>query len=101
MAKIRVFDAGFGTVSAVSCERVREKQRPTSSLPILSAPTEESADITEEIETRISFSPKLGFRKQGFQASFRQHHSHRSTYQAMPRLFVNNVLPYGSPVFEV
>lgn len=96
-----------GSISVVSVEsRSKNTGKPQAPGP----PTwndETMGDMENFVYTtdmRISFAPRLQGRTpkgRGFEAILRHSHGYQGSYQAIPRLFVNNILPENSPVFGV
>jgi hypothetical protein len=70
-------------------------------MPFISEVWSEHVDIVEETRTQISFVPKLSQRQHGFQAVLRQYHDNRGTYNVIPRLSINNIIPADSLVFTL
>jgi hypothetical protein len=58
-------------------------------------------DVAEENETRITFVPRVNYVQQGFHIVTQQYHGFQGTFNAIPRLAVNNILPLGSPIFKL
>jgi hypothetical protein len=86
-------------LSVTSVQKTRKTRRTSATLGSTSA--DGDADILQEIKTHISFIPKLDTMRHGFQAVLRQSHDDRGTFNSIPRLLVNNILPFGSPVFAI
>lgn len=112
---IREYDLSLGTLSIISVERLRQRQqtqqrrrrqkkqqkRRMSALPDASVPPESMDVVDKEAETRICFVPRSELPRQGFQAIMRQYSDDRGTFNTVPRLLVNNILPLGSRVFSL
>ncbi|KAK1830459.1 hypothetical protein QBC39DRAFT_354030 [Podospora conica] len=55
-------------------------------------------------DTRIGFTPRIQGRTtkgQGFEVILRSSHGYHGSYQAIPKLFANNIIPNNSLVFRV
>lgn len=96
-----------GTVSVLSTEShstIGGRYQPPRLLTWNRESLEEMETSIYTTDTRINFTPWLQGRTakgQGFEAILRKSHGYQGSYQAVPRLFVNNILPENSPVFRV
>lgn len=58
-------------------------------------------DEAEEITAQIQFVPRIGLMQEGFHATIQQYHDRWGTYNTIPRLSINNIIPFGSRVFTL
>jgi len=97
-----------GTIAVLSTES-RSKNSGKYQAPGLLTPSGETMGEVESsvytTDTRISFTPRLQGRMakgRGFEAILRKTHGCQGWYHgAIPRLFVNNIIPKNSPVFDI
>jgi len=83
------YDVGFGIFSVVSHETSR--WRNPNSAP----------DTSEDFRLQINFAPRPSSKAQGFRATVKQYHGEWGTFQTVPRLCFNNIIPASSPIFQV
>lgn len=105
--RLKNFELRSGTVSALSTESHSKNSGKQQAPGLLTRNGETRGDMENSVyktDTRISFTPRLQGRTakgRGFEAILRKSHGYQGSYQAIPRLFVNNILPENSPVFRV
>lgn len=105
--RLKNFELRSGTVSVLSTESHSKNSGKQQAPGQLTRNGETRGDMENYVyttDTRISFTPRLQGRTakgRGFEAILRKSHGYQGSYQAIPRLFVNNILPENSPVFRV
>lgn len=105
--RLKNFELRSGKVSVLSTESHSKNSGKQQAPGLLTRNGETRGDIENSVyktDTRISFTPRLQGRTakgRGFEAILRKSHGYQGSYQAIPRLFVNNILPGNSPVFRV
>ena len=87
---MRTYSIPIGELSVVLSEKFSERQSGGSHAP---------PETVNDLETRIRFTPRLENSRQGFETILRQHVKTGGTFNTVPMLLFNNILPFGSRVF--